>query len=258
MLKPVLDVVIPAHHKDLPTLNHAISAIKKHARPKVRRVIVVSKEKYTDQASFFDEAQFPFSIADVKKIVGGNVGWYFQQLLKLYAPLVIPGISPNVLILDSDTVFFRKTDFFSKVGLPLYNLSKDKDIINNPFYQQSLDHIKRILPELAPRLVGGLERISAVCHHMVFQRKVIEDLFKRIESHGSKSEPAYEIFLKQAVKAGSACEYNLYFYFLNCFYPNQFAIRNLNYKNTKDFNLWKYQLRWKYHYCSFHSYMREA
>ena len=59
---------------------------------------------------------------------GGSCGWYFQQLLKLYAPLIIPDILENVLILDSDTVFFRKVKMFDAQNRPFYNISKDKKI----------------------------------------------------------------------------------------------------------------------------------
>ena len=55
----MIDVVIPAHKKDLATLEYAIDGIRKNIAD-VRRIIVVSKEKYTDKAEWFDEALYPF------------------------------------------------------------------------------------------------------------------------------------------------------------------------------------------------------
>jgi len=251
----MIDVVIPAHKKDLATLEYAIDGIRKNIA-EVRRIIVVSKEKYTDKAEWFDEAKYPFSYAEISDLVGGeNVGWNLQQLLKLYAVLVIPDISQNVLVVDADTVFYRKVKFFED-GLPLYNLSKDKGLEKDNFYQTSLDHIKKLLPEIAEKFPKKFENVSGICHHMLFQKHIIEDLFSKVEAHAEGSEPFYKIFLKSGKHSMSVAEYNLYFYFLISCHPGEYKIRILNYKNTAKFQpLWE-RLRRKYDYCSYHSYLR--
>lgn len=255
--QPVIDVVIPAHEKDIETLNHCIHGIRKNGVG-VRRIIVISKEKYTDQAEWFDESLFPFSYKDISDILSGHdVGWHFQQLLKLYSVLVIPDISENVLALDADTVFLRKVKFFSDEGLPLYNLSKDKNLENSSFHQITLNHIKKILPDIAEKLPKELENISGICHHMLFQKHLIEELFARVESYDVSGDSFYKVFLKNREKSYAVAEYNLYFYFLASLHAQNYKIRILKYKNTSDFNLWKYRWRLKYHYCSFHSYMRD-
>ncbi|MBU6338706.1 MAG: hypothetical protein KGQ36_01870 [Rickettsiales bacterium] len=255
--KPVIDVVIPAHKKDLATLDHCIDGIRKNG-VSVRRIIVVSKEKYTNKAEWFSEDSFPFSFKEISDLLNGNdVGWHFQQLLKLYSPLVIPDISENVLVLDADTVFLRKVKFFSDEGLPLYNLSKDQNLENSPFHQVTLRHIKKILPDIAKKLPAEFENTSGICHHMLFQKHLIEELFARVESYDNVGDKFYKIFLKNREKSFGVAEYNLYFYFLVSLHSQSYKIRVLKYKNTADFNLWKYRFRRKYHYCSFHSYMRE-
>lgn len=251
------DVVIPAHKKDLATLNHCISGIRKNI-PAARRIIVISKEKYNDKAEWFDESLFPFSYQEISDLVGGsNVGWNFQQLLKLYSPLVIPDILPNVLIVDSDTVFLRKVEFFSAEGLPLYNLSKDRDLDKSKFHQTTFNHVQKILPEITKKFPQKFENISGICHHMLFQKHIIEELFAMVQKADGSNDPFYKIFLKNAENSFGVAEYNLYFYFLVSFHPESYKIRILNYKNTSDFHVWKYRWRLKYHYCSFHSYMRE-
>ena len=255
MKEQIIDVVIPAHKKDLATLEYAIKGIRKNILG-VRRIIVVSKEKYTDLAEWFDEALYPFSYGEISDLVGGkNVGWNYQQLLKLYAVLVIPNISSNVLVVDADTVFYRKVKFFED-GLPLYNLSKDKNLEKDNFYQTSLNHIKKILPEIAQKFPKQFENISGICHHMLFQKHIIEDLFSRIENYDAGGREFYKIFLSTAESSCSVAEYNLYFYFLLSCHPGQFKIRTLRYKNTAKFHpLWE-RIRGKYDYCSYHSYMR--
>ncbi len=252
----VIDVVIPAHEKDLLTLNHCIRAVKKKVVG-VRRIIVVSKAKYTEEAEWFDESLFPFSFQEVAQIVECGTGWHYQQLLKLYSVIVIPEISENVLVVDSDTVFFREVSFFSSDGKALYNIAKDKGLEESEFHQNSFKNIVKDIPEIATRLPKEFRNISGICHHMLFQKHVIENLFRTVEQIDGTGDPFYKIFLKNSGPGYAVAEYNLYFYFLICFYPEQYQIRILNYKNTANFCLWKYRITKKYHYCSYHSYMRE-
>lgn len=254
-MQPIIDVVIPAHKKDLQTLNHCIKGIRKNVSS-VRRIVVVSKEKYSDKAEWFDESLFPFSIKEIEGIIGGNGGWHLQQLIKLYSSLIIPDISENILVVDADTVFFRKVEFFSQAGQPLYNLSKDTNLENSDFHQTSYRHIVQILPEIGDKLPEKFKTISGICHHMLLQKHMILDLFSRVEKQDGTGDLFYKIFLKNAQNFYSVAEYNLYFYFLASIHPNDYEIRILRYKNTADFNLWKYRWRLKYDYCSFHSYLR--
>lgn len=252
----LIDVVIPAHEKDLLTLEHVIAAVRKNAA-NIQRIIVVSKEKYTNKAEWFDESLYPFSYQEISNILaGGRVGWHYQQLLKLYACLVIPDISENILILDADTVFYRKVEFFSPEGLPLYNLCKDKDLDKSDFHQTSFRHILKILPDIAQNFPKEFVNVSGVCHHMLFQKKIILDLMARVEQADGSGDEFYKIFLRS--REGSVAEYNLYFYFLISCRPENYKIRILKYKNTAKFRPWLERLRKKYHYCSYHSYMREG
>lgn len=256
-INPIIDVIIPAHKKDLGTLNHCIEGIRKNIA-NVRRIIVISKEKYTEKAEWFDESLYPFSFQEISDLVAGsNVGWNYQQLLKLYAVLVIPNISENVLVVDSDTVFYRKVKFFSDEGLPLYNLSKDQNLDNSDFHQTTFRHIKKILPELSEIFPKEFENVSGICHHMLFQKNIIEELFAAVEKVDGTGDYFYKIFLKNQENSFGVAEYNLYFYFLISHHPQSYKIRILNYKNTSDFSPIKECLRRKYHYCSYHSYMRD-
>ncbi len=252
------DIVIPAHAKDLPILEFCIDA----ARKKIvgsRRIIVISKERYTDKAEWFDEALFPFSYDLVKSHVGEVAGWYFQQLLKFYAAFTIPDISENILILDSDTVFFRRVTMFDQKGRALYNISKDENIESRDFDQRVAANIRKLLPEIAvEKLPKEFQTVSGISHHMIFNREILRDLFTRVEKHDGSGEPFYKIFLKHADYSHSVAEYQTYFNFILVFHRNEMAIRKLNYKNTADPNVAKYRFRFKYHYCSFHSYLRDT
>ena len=95
-----IDVVIPCHVKDKKILEFCIDGIKKNCN-NIRRIIVVSATKLTDNAEWCDEKGFPFNKHDVALYLNRGdeaatteylnaanctVGWYYQQLLKLYAP----------------------------------------------------------------------------------------------------------------------------------------------------------------------------
>ncbi|GDX35802.1 hypothetical protein LBMAG18_03130 [Alphaproteobacteria bacterium] len=281
-----IDAIIPAHPKDCEILEHCINGIKKNVK-NIRRIIVVSKDKLTDNAEWFDENLYPFSYKEVAELVKNQaVGWNFQQLLKLYAPLTIPNISDNVLIVDADTVFYKKISFFDKENRALYNLAKDQNLFASEFQINTLAHIKKILwqvSDLIPELFASnqqnnsqrskifsqklnfldekqkplaLNLESGICHHMLIQKKVILSLFSMVEGN-FKNQKFYQIFLQNRQNSHGVAEYNLYFYFLISHFPNDYAIRLLKYKNTANFHPIFENIRKKYHYCSYHSYMRK-
>jgi len=256
-----IDVVIPAHRKDLPTLPYCVKNAKKNIK-NVGRVIVVSKTKLVDTAEWFDEAKYPFKKEDIAKTADKighyGVGWYYQQLLKMYSPLVIPNISNNVLVLDSDSVFYKKAEFIDEKGRYLFNKSKEyKNFGTDDFVVSSRKFIKKVLPELNLNILEreGLKS-SGVAHHMIFSKEIIMDLFARVEKIHKKD--FWKVFMDTASEKDcySASEYELYFVFMLTYYKDKMKRRTLKYKNTHDITFKKYlweSLRRKYHYCSYHN-----
>lgn len=254
-----IDVVIPSIEKDLDTLNLCIAGIKANC-VQIRRVIVVSARPLTDQAEWFDEALYPFSkmdcaldlmkgdkkaARDLVKKPSSRLGWYYQQLLKLYAPFVIPGISSNVLILDSDTIFLNPVEFVNSECEGLYNPGTEYHL---PYFT----HAERLLP--------GFSRVfdySGISNHMLFQRPVLEKLFATVETQ--HKIPFWQAFcrcvaLKDFPKSG-ASEYEIYFNFLFKD-SNQAHIRILKWANISDIeHLEDYKAR-GFDYVSCHDWMR--
>jgi hypothetical protein len=213
-----IDVVIPCIRKDLYALEHCIEGIKKNGK-NIRRIIVVSPEPFSDSAEWFDENLFPFSKKDLAvEIFHGDewlaeeflqaprsrIGWIFQQFLKLYAPLVIPGISSNVLILDSDMVFLNPTEFQNELGGPHFILARENESVY-------FEHAARVLP--------WLKRVhpshSGISHHMLFQRAILEDLFSLIKlEHNMESWKAICRCIDHAhLHQSCMSEYEIYFNF---------------------------------------------
>ncbi len=171
-------------------------------------------------AEWFSEENFPFSKNEIAlEIFQGQqdeaeaflaapntrINWIFQQLLKFYAPFVIPGLSPNVLILDSDVIFLKKVRFISEKGEPFFIPGKER---HPPYFE----HAARLLP--------GLYRVkptlSGVAHHMLFQKCVLEDLFSLIEQRHQTDvwRAICRCIDRKEIYGSCMSEYEIYFNFI--------------------------------------------
>lgn len=229
-----IDVIIPCVEKDLLTLEHCIRGIRENG-VNIRRIIVISDKHLTNEAEWFNESDYPFSFQDVGialacgdmplrgKLIqkGSRTGWYYQQLLKIYAHSVIPGISSNILILDSDVVFLRPVRFLNQHNAGMYNPGVENNI---PYFQ----HAERLLPGFRK----CFSEFSGISHHMLFQRSIVEALIHDVEQHHGR--PFWQIFCelvdRKWVPYSGASEYEIYFNyaFSHC---NQVEIRKLRWKN---------------------------
>ncbi len=248
-----IDVVIPCISKDLKTLELCIKGIRKYGKD-VRRIIVVSPTRLTNSAEWFPERNYPFSIRDVViEIFNGDIeraesylkdknnrsGWFYQQLLKLYAPFVIPGISSNVLMLDADTIFLNRVEFMTDWGEPLYNVGTE---YHKPYFA----HAKRLLPGFKK----VFQEYSGIVHHMLFQKSVLEDLFRMIE--GEPWKAICHCVDKNEIFGSFFSEYELYFnyVFLHAF---KGKIRSLKCKNVRTLKNLKTYKKQKFVYVSCHT-----
>lgn len=258
-----IDVVIVSHPKDKGTIGECINGIRENCN-NIRRVIVVSPEKLTDDAEWFDEKKFPFTKNQIEMtIVHGSKktaerffnpkyhrgpGWYFQQLLKLYSPFVIPEISSNVLIIDADTIFMNPVEFLNESFGGFFCFDK-----KNPAKQPYFDHAKRLVP--------GYQRIHtdiySVCHHILFQKPILEDLFHTVEEHHNK--PFWKAFCHcvDLRHNKGASEYELYFNFALT-HTDQVALRELKWANSSRVNEKEKFKKRGYVFVSFHDYLRKS
>ena len=207
--KQEVDVVIPAHSKDLEMLECCIASVRKRVS-NVRRIIVVSKTQFTSSAEFFPESSFPFALSQLQS------GWHLQQCLKLYAPTVIPGLLDRVVVHDSDLKWLRPVLFVSEVGHGLYNTSTEPCDITEFGYEMWLQQVL------------GLSRINPVecgiTHCMLFDRHVLYQLHAEL-SNAHAGLPLWKIF--NSSKRPS--EYELYFQFVFQTFPELVRIRQLKF-----------------------------
>ncbi|MFH1254838.1 MAG: hypothetical protein V1646_05430, partial [bacterium] len=252
-----IDVVIPCIKKDQRTLDLAISGIKKNGC-NIRNIYLVAPEKLSSNATWIDEKSFPFTQKDIAMQIFDNdevkaseymnckdsrAGWIYQQMLKFYAPFVIPGISQNVLILDADTVFLRPVKFQAQSGAAFFNPSPE-------YYPPYFDHAYRVIP--------GFRKVfaqySGISHHMLFQVCVLEDLFQNIRKVHNV-EPWIAIVKNIAKKdlfGSGISEYEMYFNFLFS-HDSQVQIRPLKWVESGNLKKIDEYKNSGYDYVSFHS-----
>jgi hypothetical protein len=167
-----------------------------------------------------------------------RAGWYYQQIIKLYAGRCIPELLENYVVLDSDVYILKPLSFMNN-GVPLFATG----IEHHPPY---FEHMNRLHPSLNKQL-----NASGICHHMVFTKTYLEELFKLVEDYSSNQtlcpkdntccsvengerttvlRPFWKIFLEELshpIPETGASEYEIYFNFMvHYHYPNM-HIRNL-------------------------------
>ncbi len=216
------DIVIPLGPND----NNKIETTIKYAKMNVinhRNIYIVSYDKNIsiDGCITIDENLFCFkSYLNDKFGDWHRKGWYLQQLIKLYACFYIDGILDNYLVIDSDTAIVKNTYFFDNDGIPLYSYADE----NNISY---FKHMNKLHPSLIRHNIA----LSGICHHMIFQKSILESLFKLVENYHKNNKPFYEIFIDniESNNEGGSSEYELYFNYLSIYKKDKFKLRKLSY-----------------------------
>lgn len=223
------DIVIPLGPNEKNNIQRQIEYTKRNVMG-YRNIYLVSYDPtiQVEDCIVVDEKVFPFSIKDVASYHGARErnGWYLQQLLKLYAGFVIDGILDRYLIIDADVFFLKPISFITDDGKPIYTLGYEYHV---PYFQ----HMARLDPELKKCM-----NFSGICHHMMFQRSFVSELFQMVE----KNHPGlcfWKIFLQMVDTAhkdtSGASEYEMYFHYMVKHHPDQIAVRELKWQNVSKY-----------------------
>lgn len=233
-----LDVIIPLGPKDEDIVGRCIASVRQWVHG-VRNIFVVAYKPMEIPGVFVvDESLFPFSREQViAKTSEKRAGWYTQQLLKFYAPLMISGILENTVIVDADVVFYRRVKFTE--GEKFYF---DK---NHEVHQPYFDHMKRLHPSFDP----WKKNFSGIVNCMVFNKTILGELMDKVETYHKK--PFWEAYLDcvtEKEQSGSA-DYEIYFHYVMRNHEKRVTLRPLQYSNSGQ--------RWEtpnidYHYITYH------
>lgn len=233
------DIVIPLGPNEKKNIYKQIEYTKKNIIG-YRNIYIVTNNFDNLQINgckIIDETIFPFKMNDIASyFVNYNGkknrnGWYFQQLLKIYASLVIDELLDNYLIIDAD-VFFLKPIYFMENNKYIFTVSNEN---HEPYFK----HMKRLHPSFKKNITE-----SGISHHMIFNRQIVKELINLVECYHNRK--FWQIFIEMVdehknhnvniVEAG-ASEYELYFNFMISNHPDKIIIRRLNWENkNKNYN----------------------
>jgi hypothetical protein len=220
------DIVIPVGPNDLSIISSTIRYTQANVLD-YRNIYLVSKNEIKlNGCIYVSEAQFPIQIEDVKKMMEKIMsihlhreGWYYQQIIKLYAGRCIPGILENYLVLDSDVYLLKPTRFMEN-SVPLFATGTEYNMVY-------FEHMARLHPQLKK-----MTNASGICHHMVFTKTYLDELFQLVENkQGENPRPFWKIFLDKVSRPtpeSGASEYEIYFNFMLQYHSLDMQIRNLS------------------------------
>ena len=236
---PEYDIVVCIGPKDLEVAKMCLRTIQKHVQH-YGMIYTVTRDpfEYPNTTNVLESA-FPVTIQDVNRIiqVPSRAGWYYQQLLKLYAPDAIPDLMEDYVVIDSDTLFLRSISFVMRDENETRRMSYNATLGEN--HQPYFEWMRRLHPSFEKRIPH-----SGVCHHMVFSKSIVRELKQKVERFQleaySLSRPFWFYFLEKVDPShrslSGASEYEMYFNYMLQYHPLYTAVRSIPFSSIKDLN----------------------
>ena len=222
----MFDIVIPLGPNDTNIIEKQIEYTKKNI-VNYRNIYIVSynQDIVIEGCIIVDESVFVFKDIVFDKIGVNRGGWYFQQLIKLYAGFILPDILDTYLVIDSDTFFLRPTTFLKNEKC-LYNYGSQ-------FHEPYFTHMKKMNENFEKMNVK-----SGICHHMMFQKTYLNEMIAMVEK--KHNDKFYNVFISNVedINGSGASEYEMYFNYMLKYHDDKIIIRPLAFKDVKklDFN----------------------
>lgn len=235
--------------------------------PQAKELSSQFSAKLGSRVRFVEESLFPFAWSNISQIMlsavrqhgsyplnnnespfeklfwgGAKVGWYFQQILKMYAGEVLR--LEDFVIVDSDIIWMRNLSFISanqsaSAAVPAYLYATSWQFY--PSYHATSKKISGV--EMFKEAGRGKRFRSGIVHHMVVCKKVLSALRQEVETlHGL---PMWQVMLNQSAleitcraprngicgSGGVLSEYELYFSYARSKFPESVQLRPLLWAN---------------------------
>ena len=229
------DIVTPFHEKDAKVFwNYTIPSLLKNAVGLQTIYVVCSENAWKNlglpQIVWINEARYKFSFQEIKEYLNNTSrsGWYYQQLLKLYAHQIIQDLNESYVIWDSDTILLKPTCFFHNDYGEVRALFAISPEYNPPY----MEHMRRLLP--------SLERISSrwggVTHHQPWMKIIMKKLFLDVEQrHGTLFWKAYLNQVERKHYGGAGCaDYEVVMAYALRTFSESCLIRPLRWANRRE------------------------
>lgn len=265
----IFDIVIPVGSIDAEIFKNQLTFTTKNIIG-YRNIYIITKKSHffnvqQNNIFFIDEDIFQLFMDYLKQEYGEKNqrnGWFFQQLIKIYAGFYIQNISENYLVIDSDIFFLNPTVFFDDNELPLYSYGYE-------YHPPYFEHMKKLHPILKKQIIlEDQKEFSGICHHMIFNKKILEELFHFVENYqmekNNVKKPFWRFFLdyvdfddRRLFRSGCS-EYEIYFNYILVFHKDKIRIRKLLFDNYfRDYeNIEKYA--GQYQYITYHYFHRNV
>lgn len=171
-----------------------------------------------------------------------KIGWYLQQLFKIYAGRMLN--LDTYVLLDGDCVWFRDVKFIADKQTSLTAPFKYNYASSTQIHGAYLATTTRIAGVPIITNFRNQKHKSGVVHHMVLVKEVLDDLFSAAEKlHGNK--PMWKIMLSESARemtchspkanvcsdGSTLSEYELYFNYAQAKFPQTVHHRPLLWTN---------------------------
>lgn len=219
-----LDVFTPVSTQDKKFIKYTINYNSSKFIQNVERYILFTESdpQKIKNTVVLTRDDFPFTREYVLKKLNFHPrsGWVYQQLVKFYFAKDISK-KDYILLLDADVFFTKEISFFEE-NKPIFSLGSE-------FHIEYFKHMRRILPTL--HRVNKNE--SGIAHHMVINKKIINNMIYLIEKKNNKK--FFDVFLEAInfEESESPCsEYEIYFNFVQIYFPEYYKKRRLQWENV--------------------------
>lgn len=273
---PKLSAIITTTGKDTRVFEKSIYSALAHLvdvdnyyiiSPQAKELNSSYSAKLGKRVHFVEESLFPFGWSNISQVMldtvrqhgmyplnknespfeklfwgGSKVGWYFQQILKVYAGEVLK--LDDFVIMDSDIIWMRNISFISPnqsvtSAVPTYLYATSWQ--HYPSYHATSKKICGL--EMYKEPGKGKKFKSGIVHHMVVSKTVLRSLRDTVEAlHGL---PMWQVMLNQSAleitcrsprnglcgNGGVLSEYELYFSYARVKFPESVQLRPLLWSN---------------------------
>ena len=216
------DVFQTVGPRDFSIIKHTLKNNKKNINNYEKLYLFNEKKNFNyKDIENVDKSFFPFTLEYVAEKIENKerAGWVYAQLVKLYYPY-LQTEKENVLVVDSDVFFTKKTSFFNKENKPIFTTSEE-------FHEPYFSHMLRLHPDLKRS-----NKKSGISHHMLFNKKILSSMIDMIESFHQNS--FFDVYLDNIDKKerSPSADYEIYFHYVMKNFKNKYHIRTMEWKNT--------------------------
>ncbi len=238
---PEIEVVIPVAEKDIRNIPFCIYNLNKYCKNPIRKIIIVGASKLKDKLldnyllQWIDEETITPKLEIIESELGmlgyahKSARWYFQQLIKFYAFRIINPSTDYILIHDADVAFVKETVFVDNeyrsllaYGYPFHWKLNTREY-NMPEKHMAISTARRLVPEWTL-----VDAYSGMQHHMLLERNILNELFRRVEQHHLKEFWRAFIHSIDMNRWHGISEYVIYRHFAIAEFPQKIFSRHVN------------------------------